>query len=104
MVGEDGRCYAGETDSLSDRIKRHRANKKSLKSPTVLYAVVEGGKSNARRIEKHLIDDLKKHGHAMLSDKDSRNKRFGGASARPATGGTCPSPSSSFPPSSSGSE
>lgn len=73
-----GFYYVGETDDLTSRLESHRQSRDKTYSE-VLYFEVSRGKSQARKIESHLIDCLRNEGFPMLSVQDALHRRFSNA-------------------------
>ena len=69
------RYYVGETDSLSRRLKQHRAKGDNWALLTAAAIPVLGGKSEARNVESLLIRKMVKSGFDMISVTDGRSIR-----------------------------
>ncbi len=68
--------YVGESDSVTDRLRRHRAE--TFKGASVRMAVIRAdNKGHARRLETHLIGALKQSGFCVVFDTDGQHKQFG---------------------------
>jgi len=67
------RYYVGETDSLSRRLKQHRAKGDDWAQLTAVAIDIKGGKSEARYIESLLIRKMSIMGFNMVSVNDGRS-------------------------------
>jgi len=70
------RYYVGETDSLSKRLKQHRAKGSNWADATaVVVRISRGGKSGARSVESLVIQTMAQMGFDMVSVADGRTLR-----------------------------
>ena len=71
----DCRYYVGETDSIGQRLKNHRAKGGAWTQATAAAFVVSGGKTQARNLESLAIQKLAQAGFNLISTSDGRSIR-----------------------------
>ena len=72
------RYYVGETDSIGQRLKSHRAKGGAWTQATAAAFAVYGGKTQARNMESLAIQRLAQAGFSLISISDGRSIRPAG--------------------------
>jgi hypothetical protein len=67
--------YVGETDSLEQRLRQHRAKGGAWECAGAIAFAVPGGKSQTRSMESIIIQELAKSGFSLQSTFDGRSLR-----------------------------
>ncbi len=77
QVSREDRLYVGETESLRQRLKEHRARYKKEGCTVSCLAASAQSKSHARQVETQLIRRLLERGALLESTGDASHSLFG---------------------------